>query len=128
MQCLIIRLNLLADVAAAAIMRRYASYEGKTVYSAVGDKTALPCTVNTSSVTWRRKLKNTSIRDSTVYETIFDDGFVMDARFSVDVSTNGARNLVIQSTAISDDGTYECIEDGGFGFIHTVHLEVSGEC
>jgi hypothetical protein len=74
----------------------------------------------------------TSNGSAPVDKTTVDNGIVINgfnARFSLDLTANGAHNLVIQNTEVSDNGTYECQEDGGLGSKHIVTLIIiSGEC
>ena len=50
-----------------------------------------------------------------------------DGRFSVEINAStGASNLVIRSVQPSDAGTYECLEDEGFGEKRTAELIVLG--
>ena len=50
-----------------------------------------------------------------------------DGRFSIEINAStGASNLVILSVQPSDAGTYECLEDEGFGEKRTAELIVLG--
>jgi hypothetical protein len=63
-----------------------------------------------------------------VNEPVYERGIIVNGfkpRISF-VVTGDENNLLVQNTAESDGGTYQCIEDDGFGSKHTVHLRISG--
>jgi len=93
------------------------------VEAVVGDRARLPCRAETrAEVDWQ--FRNATHPDLMYVwnRNTMVNGYM--ERFTIETNAVGTYNLIIFPVQMNDSGIYDCIEDGGFGTVHAVKLNV----